>query len=113
MSFSKLKEEKSLNAFKEFIIVLKKLFECYVIIDFDASSKDEEKIREDRDILENYERIGQIKNNLREIVNKAVLSKNNYLWQALKIPYRVTTDKSCCFSSCFNCGNFFRNMDKK
>ncbi len=85
LSFSKLKKEKSLNVFKEFIIVLKKLFWCYVIIDFDASSENEKKVREDRAVLKNYERIEQIKNNLREIVNKAALSKNNYLWRALKI----------------------------
>ncbi|MCK5449817.1 hypothetical protein KAI32_03050 [Candidatus Pacearchaeota archaeon] len=92
--FNKLKRKEDLENIQSFLKVLKKFLYFYVIIDFDASSADEEKLKSKKPLVyENYKKIGQLKNNLRKKVNKAVLTEGNYFIQTIKILAEKTNIK--------------------
>jgi len=81
----KFESDKSLDSFKELYNTFKQLTESFVLIDFDATSDDENKIKENLNIYSNYRKIGPIKNNLRKFINEVFLIRGSYFNKSLTI----------------------------
>ena len=73
-SYDKLdKNKKGKKSLLEFLDTVSKFVEYYLIIDFDFSLEQEEELKKNQGLYNNYKTIGQIKNIKRELLNKYLL----------------------------------------
>jgi phosphoenolpyruvate synthase/pyruvate phosphate dikinase len=99
-SFDKIIKDVNPKSYQNFLNSLIEIIEYYRLIDFDiATEEDEERIKKEHpDAFKRLKEIGHLKNNAKQLLNKVMLSENDYLKQVVaQIANKYSVDKDNLF----------------